>query len=217
MTAPMRRAFGFTTALTAQAPFRIWAISPYRPRPKLMRPMLLASTISDVADTVIAATSEIDEAYAAGIYIDDTVSGTVSNEGTLDVTASGEDAWGYGIYAYDIQGSGLVSNVGDITVDVSQYYDENGYNQTGAGIWVEDGIDQGTVDNSGSIRTTVTAADDDSNRWASGIHIDGNVGVYDEFIEGEITAMVVNTGDITVDATQQGLYDDGYEGDVLAA
>lgn len=176
-----------------------------------------AGTVSNLGDITVSATSEIDEAYAAGIYIDDTVSGTVSNEGTLDVTASGEDAWGYGIYAYDIQGSGLVSNLGDITVDVSQYYDENGYNQTGAGIWVEDGIDQGTVDNSGSIRTTVTAADDDSNLFASGIHIDGNVGVYDEFIEGEITAMVVNTGDITVDATQQGLYDDGYEGDVLAA
>jgi hypothetical protein len=180
-------------------------------------------TVSNLGDITVEAISEIDEAYAAGIYIGDTISGTVSNEGALDVTATGEDAWGYGIYAYDIQDNGTVSNLGDITVNVGQYDDDNGYTQIGAGIWVNDGLDQGTVDNSGSITTTVTASSDDATLFASGIHIDGDMGGYNETqptVEVTIDdaiAMVVNSGDITVDATQQGLYDDYNYGDVLAA
>lgn len=168
-------------------------------------------TVSNLGDITVSASSAIDNAYAAGIATDDALYGLVVNEGTLDVSATAEDAWGYGIYAYDVMSGGTISNVGDISVDVAQYSEDTGYSLIGSGIWIDNVFKGGTVSNEGSIETTVTADSDDALLFAGGIHVGGDMG------SDVGNAEIVNIGDITVDAKNTGLYDTNEHGDISAA
>jgi hypothetical protein len=177
-------------------------------------------TVANLGDITVSASSEIDYAYVAGIAVDETIYGTVVNEGMLDVSATAESAFGYGIYAYDVNEGGTISNVGDISVDVAQYREDYGYSLVGAGIWVDNRVTDGLLVNSGSIETTVTADSDDATLFAGGIHVNGDMGadpMYNALVSAPGVAEIVNIGDITVDARNTGLYDTNEHGDVTAA
>jgi uncharacterized protein with beta-barrel porin domain len=166
----------------------------------------VAGTVVNNGTLTVTATANRDnDAYATGIYIGGTTTGTssslnsvgvtatgsVTNNGIITVTAEeGSSVEACGIYVGgDVAGS--VTNNGTLTV--TALTDENGEDAGAAGIYVDgDVTGTGSVTNNGTIQLTASATDSDV-YGAAGIYIDGDVSA---------TSSITNTGDIAIDVLE---------------
>lgn len=159
----------------------------------------------------------------AGIYINDAVSGSILNNGSIDVDAENNDkVTAYGIYTTGLL-SGVIQNTGTITVT-----DKQGDTASAAGIQVENDV-SGSIINSGTITVNQNVTDTSLNAY--GIHVSragdgllaggnitntstGTIAVnavltaYGQFyevfgvgVEGDISGTLTNAGTINVDAS----------------
>ncbi len=141
--------------------------------------------------TVSATGGESNSVTAYGIY-SYSISGIVTNAGTIDVSASDTgtesetDVLAYGIYSVDLFGGGEINNAGLIKVRGTS---EGTSDYTAAGIWIDNAIHDGTVTNTG----TIDVAFDSSSYYNAAYGI----------FAGEIQAdgKIDNQGLITVSST----------------
>jgi outer membrane autotransporter protein len=129
--------------------------------------MFLANQVSgQVVNTgalSASATGSNGIAFAAGIQLNDDMSGLLSNTGTVDVTANGAGdatATGVGIDG-NLNGASMVSNAGTINATATSAANES----TAYGLNLNDRLNSGAVINSGSINAAANGITGDTNAY----------------------------------------------------
>ncbi|OWU66843.1 hypothetical protein ATO2_17320 [Roseovarius sp. 22II1-1F6A] len=121
---------------------------------------------------------------AIGLRLQGDLSGTVTNNGLINVDVADDDEYVY-VYGIQVEGdvSGTITNAGTIRVDGSA----TDPTAEGIGIVVEGEL-SGTIRNSGLIEVSVSSVTDDADAW----------GIYVHQVSG--TALIENNGTISAQA-----------------
>ncbi|MDC1499519.1 autotransporter domain-containing protein [Amylibacter sp.] len=156
----------------------------------------------DVAGNITnSGTISIDAVLSTGIFVQDKLSGTITNtsDGTISVNGNGSDTTGSaaGIYIGNINEGGLVSNLGNIEVEASAFASSTSeIKATAYGIHVDTLLIDGSITNSGTVEV-VADANNTSHTSAATANITANAyGVYVDSADGSI----INSGTIYVSA-----------------
>ena len=165
------------------------------------------------ANAIIAATAVAgDEADAYGVYTDEEIYGTVTNNGiiTASATASEDDSSASAIGFQSQYIADDILNAGSVTALSSAGWDADAY-----GFFVEDSIDT-HFENTGTIFASAQTynhnPEDFSSAYAAGIYVgddieaDGEEDVHGFTNSGNITALASVSGGLNSEATTYGLY-----------
>lgn len=181
--------------------------------------------------SAVAQTDSSSDAVSYGIYVSETVNGTIDNQGTIEsrATAGSTYATAYGVYiGSDLDGT--VVNSGKIIVKASTSDSESA---TGYGVYVSGNV-SGAIDNQGLIDVEASAGTDYA--YAYGIHVgtldvggaisnsgtikvkastvtDSTAYAYGIYVAGDASGTITNSGLIdalaqsgTYSATAYGIY-----------
>lgn len=165
------------------------------------------------------------DAYAFGVRVNSTMSGTINNSGSIiaSTTVSGSggsvSAVAYGVYLSNgLDGSGSLTNSGNISAiaNNSASADGDSAEARAYGVYIGSGL-LGTLTNSGSISASATFTGSNSSSsavaFAQGIRIGDLSGSLSN--SGSVTATANNSGqsnDSSVEATAYGIYVGGMSG-----
>lgn len=144
----------------------------------------------------VNALSASSSAYAAAVWVDGYVSGSIVNEGSLSATATAtatnNTAGSVGVLADGVTSTGSILNSGNIQVTSTGSY---AYAE-GVAVWNH----EGEFTNSGTIQATADTVDDQSYGYAVGVSLDrfgseGGSATFENTSEGIIRASGLNGAD----------------------
>jgi uncharacterized protein with beta-barrel porin domain len=162
-----------------------------------------AGTINvQVLDEQFSSSAALTGDYYAGIYVTGVARGSVSNQGTIDITLEAASAVTImGIYVLSVQGGGNISNSGTIDIDLKPVDFTSFGTVVAGGIWIEGAV-EGTVTNTATGSINVAISPNPSYDFIDGTTLGAGstvslLGIYAGSVAA--TGSIINNGSIDLD------------------